>query len=228
MNSTTTEATDDTATLHAWKEGIAEAFTKRVHRTGGGYELVNLTFDAEYLRHFDRVLDELAASDDRLPHHLNPERTLLRSAAVEVVVGGLLERRRDEGQPAPTGSSTGIADALTGSMQNIILGGFIQRFEPAPTTVLIGIELLLDPETVKAIDDDARRAIQQAVPSEDQSFYLVDGFPNVRSAFIEAGVTSWLILNGHVGEDAVQALTTSAQLAAQQTASRRRRWLRVM
>lgn len=59
-------------TTSVWHEEIVAAFQLRLGRPAGGYEVVAFNIDEEYLRYFDRVLEEMSVDDRRLPHRAIP------------------------------------------------------------------------------------------------------------------------------------------------------------
>lgn len=209
----------------AWHEEIVAAYERRLDRQGRGYEVLAFTIDEEYLRYFDRVLEETATEDRRLPHPRNPDRTLLRSAAAEVILPTLIRGREAEGDPPHPLDEPD--SAIAGDLYNVLLGGLIRRMDLSRLPRLVAVELLLLPEAILNLDDELRR-IAEHLMDEERECYLGDGFRDFRSSFIEAALMTWMILHELVAEEAVPDRHSFARVGAQERAFPRRRALRLL
>ena len=136
------------------------------------------------------------------------------------------------GAPEPasgsTAMSTDIGDAMTEDVTNILLGGVLQRMESVGRARLTTVELLLPPHLIRDIDEWLRRFALSYLDELDQPFYLGEGYGDLRSALIEAVMLGWMIDSGLIARHAVPACETTMRLEAQERASRRRRWLRLV
>jgi hypothetical protein len=225
VTSTSSSSTGGTpATPPTWHEEIVAAFRLRIDRQIAGYEVVTIKVDEEYLRYFDRVLEEMSVADDRLPHPRNPDRTLLRSAAAEVILETFIAGREAEGDPSR--DHGGIDSAMTGDLYNVLGDGLVRRMDPARRHRLVTVDLLFQPDVPARLDDELRR-IGSALMHEDAEVYLADGFNDFRASFIQACLVTWMVLQELVAEEAIPARQTFALLDAQEQASRRRRLLRL-
>lgn len=205
-----------------WREEIVAAYRGRADVSDGAYEPVTLTFDSEYLRYFDRVLDEMCRADRRLPHPGPSARARLRSAAVDVMMQAFLAQRR----AGRVDDSVDLAAAMAGDMENILLGGLLQRIEARGRERLASVEVLLSPRSARDLEAEVRGLARDHMAAEDSAAYLGDEFDDLRSAFVEAGVLTWLIWTGAVAGEAVPARETYAKLEEEKRADCvARRWL---
>lgn len=212
-------------TASAWHDEIVAAFQLRIGSQAGAYEVVAVSIDDEYLRYFDRMLEEMALHDRRLPHPRNRDRTLLRSAAAEVILPTFLRGRKAEG--GPTHPLADADSAMAGDLYNVFLGGLMRRMDPERHSRFAAVELLVSSDVAISLDDEIRRT-GAALLDEDRDWYLGDGFRDFRSSFIEAALVTWMILHRLVAEEAVPDRHSFARLDAQPKASRRRRGLRLL
>lgn len=208
-------------TSEPWHEEIVAAYRERTEQNDRLYDGIPVTFDGEYLRYLDRALDEMCRANRRLPHPGASARTRLRSAAVDVMMGAFLERRAAE----PIDGSLELADAMAGDMENILLGGLVQRLDARGRERLASVEVLLSRRSACNLDAEVRRLARDHMAPEDSASYLADEFDDLRSAFVEAGVLTWLIWQGAVAEEAVPARETYARFEAEQRECLGRRWL---
>ena len=116
LTNATTEAVITAAAPTLWGDEILAEFQTRLERWPTGYTLLSLTLDAEYLRYLDRVLVEMRHTDRRLLHPRTRNRVLLRSAALDVIVGTFIAQR--ESAPATLGHPVDPTDALSGDLGN--------------------------------------------------------------------------------------------------------------
>lgn len=224
INASTEPLTADAAPA-PWREGIVTAFQMRMERGVAGYAVLGLTLDVEYLRYFDGVLIELCHADRRLLHPRSPNRAILRSAALDVVVANFIARR--EADTTLSGDPVNLADALNGDLGNVLFTGLLHRENPLSGPRLEAIDVLLLPGAACHLNDEVRRLVERYFSPDDRGFYLGEGFDALRSAFLEACVVTWMILNELVAEEAVPARDAFAVIEAQESAFRRRwfpRW----
>lgn len=207
-----------------WHEEIVQKFQARLLTEGSGYEAIRVTFDELSLRYFDRALDEMSVGDGRLPHHLNLDRTLIRSAACDVVMDKFVVRRQ-AGSRGPHAKPIDLERALTGNLGDVLIAGLLQRLDPWGMAKLVPVELLVDQLVARRVDAELQRMVEQ-FESPDRELYLEESFPDFRSAFVEAGLLTWMLWEGLVAEEAVPPRARYLRLDVQQRASRRRRWLR--
>ena len=224
LTNATTEAVITAAAPTLWGDEILAEFQTRLERWPTGYTLLSLTLDAEYLRYLDRVLVEMRHTDRRLLHPRTRNRVLLRSAAIDVIVGTFIAQR--ESAPATLGHPVDPTDALSGDLGNILYTGLVRRENPVYRRRLEALDVLLLAEDARHLDGEVRRLTAKHFASEDRSFYQAEGFVGLRSAFLEACIVTWMILQGLVAEEAVPARRAFAACDAQERASRRRRLLR--
>ena len=208
----------------AWHDEIVAAFEARIARPGTSHQVVALALDKEYMRYFDRLLEEMSSADARLPHPHNPDRTLLRSAACEVILGSFVAGREAEGDPAA--DEAGIEAAMTGDLPDVLLDALLRRTDPDRPDRLVAVELLLLPEAVASLERQLRQ-LAACLEHEDREWYLDGGFADLRASFVEASIVTWMLLHELVAAEAIPARHTSAILDAQERASRRRRILRL-
>jgi hypothetical protein len=202
----------------AWHEEIVVAYERRLDRQGRGYEVLAFNIDEEYLRYIDRVLEEMAADDRRLPHPRNPDRTHVRSAAAEVILPTFIRGREAEGDPLHPLDDPD--SAMAGDLYNVLLGGLIRRMDPSRLPRLAPVVLLLPPAAILNLDEELTR-IAEHLMDEDRECYLGDCYHDFRSSFIEAALVTWMILHELVAEEAVPDRNSFAQFGPQQQASRR-------
>lgn len=210
------------AAKEPWHDEIVAAYRTRAAVSDGAYEPVTLTFDREYLRYFDRVLDDMCRADRRLPHPGPAVRARLRSAAVDVMMEAFVARRGTGG----VDDSVELAAAMAGDMENILLGGLLQRIEARGRERLTSVEVVLSSRSARDLEAEVRGLARDHMAAEDSAAYLDDEFDDLRSAFVESAVLTWLIWHGEVAEEAVPARETYAKLEEEKRFDcRPRRWL---
>lgn len=197
----------------AWHEEIVAAYERRLDRQGGSYDVLAFSIDEEYLRYIDRVFEEMASEDRRLPHPRNPDRTLVLSAAAEVILPTFIRGREvEDDAPHPLDDPD---SAMAGDLYNILLGSLIRRMDSSRLPRLVPVELLLPPEAILNLDGELRR-IAEHLMDEERECYLGDGLHDFRSSFIEAALVTWMILHDLVAEEAVPDRHTFARVEPQQ------------
>ncbi|MEX1142829.1 MAG: hypothetical protein WD399_07385 [Thermoleophilaceae bacterium] len=205
------------AAAEPWRDEIVAAYHAGSKSSADAFDTITVTFDGEYLRYFDRALDGMCLADERLPRPSAAVRALMRSAAVSVVAGAFVMRRTVE----VIGDDGGAADAMTGNLENILLGGLVQRVSPTRRERLAAVELRLATSCVRDIDAEVRSLAVAHMARVDVESYLGEEFDDLRSAFVEASMLTWLIWRGLVAEEAVPSTDTYAQLAREHGNRRR-------
>lgn len=155
------------------------------------FELVAVSLDEEYLRYLDAALAEVAARAAR-PSHREPDLPGLRSAAADVLVVKALAVRADGDRHEP---GAGIKRALAGNISNVLLDGLKRRLDP-PQPPPTHVDLLLTHDTRGRLDAELRHLVEEYLYPADQPYYRGDGFSEMRSAFIESVLITWLIWDG--------------------------------
>lgn len=152
------------------------------------FEAVTVSLDEEYLRYLDAALAQVAAHDARLAGRA-PAALALRSAAADVLVAKTLGARAgDDGH----GPGAGIERALAGDISKVLLDGLVRRLGPPPPHV----DLLLPHGTRGRLDAELRHLVEVRLYRADRPYYRGDGFCDMRSAFVEAALVTWLVWDG--------------------------------
>ncbi|NLT06556.1 MAG: hypothetical protein GXY03_09605 [Solirubrobacterales bacterium] len=153
------------------------------------FEAVGVSLDGEYLRYLDAALAEVAAHDARLAEPA-PDPPALRSAAADILVAKALDVRAG-GQGHVPGA--GIERALAGDISNVLLDGLVRRLGSPPQPPPTHVDLLLSHETRGRLDTELHYLVEVCIYPEDQPYYRGDGSPDLRSAFVEAVLVTWLV-----------------------------------
>jgi hypothetical protein len=116
--------------------------------------------------------------------------------------------------------------AITYDIANILLAGALQRLEEDGRARLALVDMVLLPHLGQWLDEQLTYLIVTHLSELDQTYYLADGYNDLRSALVEAVMVGWTIDRGLVARHAVTACETFARVEAHHRTARRRRWLR--
>jgi hypothetical protein len=181
--------------LDRWDSAVVEGARRRARRPRDGLEICAASLDVDAVRLLDTALAEIVAgSSGRECPSSRLDLATMRSAAVEVVLSAnlaVLRARRLSQVAGPANPYLRLSSSITGDTVSVA-PGLLRRLSLAGRQNLETCEFLLPPRLVRDVNSQLGAVLDPDDLEVLDELWGPDGFVEYRSAFVEAGMVSWL------------------------------------